>query len=239
MKLATDTVYSSEGNIAARTHKQRGEEQLLSSSIMLNSHQSNRLAELSPSSLELGTLVCFRPCSAGKTLPHSAPVPLTSSTCSYLCPPPSASVVAGTVAVAQEGKLEGPSGLLGAAGWVLGACVMVAGLLTWLNRDKSGGLIIITPGDSRVECASAESYPQASSLSSNNCDNGDGMGDCSTSKAGSLGSGTQNLSRFLQCQECIHNCPIPPEGPDWHRLYCRRNQNGIRGAALPAKQASE
>ena len=188
MKLATDTVYSSEGNIAARTHKQRGEEQLLSSSIMLNPHQSNSMTVDGASSLELERLVCFRPCKKGEIVPSDA----AAGMCPELCPPKAAIMVAAPLYKQEVGE---PSGLFLAAGWVLGACVMVAGLLTWLNRDKSPVVIINTPGDSRGECASVDSYPQASPLSSNNSSVRDGAGDCSASKAGSLGSDPQNLGR--------------------------------------------
>lgn len=194
MKLATDTVYSSEGNIAARTHKQRGEEQLLSSSIMLNSHNSNSMTVDGASSLELGRLVCFRPCKKGEIVPSDA----AAGMCPELCPPvPTATVAyiaSAPVAVAQDSKLVEPSGLFWAAGWVLIGCAVVSGLLTRLSSRKPGGVINVTPGDSRVECASVDSYPQAGVLSFQKCGWCVGECDCSASKAGALGVDMQNLA---------------------------------------------
>lgn len=198
MKIATQTVGSSEGNIAARQHKQRGEEQLLSSSIMLNSHNSNSMTVGGASSLELGALVCFRPCKKGEIVPSDA----AAGMCPELCPPKTAVMVAAPL---YKQEVVEPSGLFWAAGWVFGACVVAAGLLTWLNSRKPGGVINISPGDSHVECASVDSYPQAVTLSSVNWGNGGYDGDCSASKAGALGADMQNLVALPAKQ--AHKCP--------------------------------
>lgn len=126
----------------------------------------------------LGTLVCFRPCSADEALPiHSS-----RGFCSYFCEPPMTSEAIPVAIPEPPAPIQG-------TGWVGGGLILLgfvlAGTLGRFIHRKSPELTNITPPDLPLECPLR---PGLGFICNGPClckQKGIVNSDCSASKAGS------------------------------------------------------